>query len=345
MSEIDELRALESSWISKISKEFRGVILSLSGGPDSTALFHLILEMTKRKKNFRLAVFHMNFGLRDKHSDEDEQFCRELAEGAQVVFHSFRVSPPEAANTLKSGGVQAWARLQRLAVCDDFAKAGWAIALAHTQDDLAENVLLRMARGSAPASVAGMREWDGAYWRPLLRTRKKSLISWLEARSLTWREDESNRGRAYARNVIRHDVLPVLESLWPGATQRIALFGEDCQSLLSPSFPDVLSNDSGEIELNLELFRRNPPAEARQYLAFALKKLHATDQEGRFLVPQLSREWLDAALQAIASVESDSRWSRDLPGGGRLNVTKGRVWIDAAPLSRQKVDGPTLLDG
>ena len=339
MKEIAVLKSLGSSWISKISQEFRGLVLSVSGGPDSTALFHLISEITKAEKNFRLAVFHMNFGLRGNESEEDEQFCRSLAASRGLAFFGRRIDPEEARNSLESGGIQAWARQKRLAVCDDFAKAGWAIALAHTQDDLAENVLLRMARGCAPASVAGMREWDGAYWRPLLRVRKESLIAWLEANSMAWRVDSSNQGRAYARNVLRHDVLPVLESLWPGATERIARFGEDCQSLATPRFPEILANDAGEMDLRPELLQGREPAFARDYLAFALKSRHK-NAEGRFLVPQLSREWLNAALEAVATVQGESRWSRDLPGGGRLNITASRVWIDPTSPASNKHGSP-----
>ena len=128
--------------------------------------------------------------------------------------------------------VQAWARRLRRAEFARLAAEGWLIALAHHRDDLAENVLLRLARGSGPAHLLGMQAWRAPLWRPLLEQPKTALADFLRRRGLTWREDGSNRELTYARNRLRHKVLPELEALFPGAAARLVACAEEARDMV-----------------------------------------------------------------------------------------------------------------
>ena len=79
-------------------------------------------------------------------------------------------------------------------IFESLSSQGWTIALAHTQDDLFENILMRLARGTSPISARGMSENHGPYWRPLLDHSKAELIKWLNEYKILWKEDSSNKG-------------------------------------------------------------------------------------------------------------------------------------------------------
>lgn len=207
--------------LNNISQQYKGVVVALSGGVDSTVLFYLFLTFAKRKKNFLLAISHINFGLRDKESELDESFIKDLGVNWDVpVFVKKKNLDPSRLE--KKTGVQLWARRVRYQEFEKLARQGWIIALAHHQDDLAENTILRLARGTSPGSMAGMQEWSAPFWRPLLEVNKENLIKIANRHDLLYREDSTNAKMDYSRNVIRHQILPVLESLYPGASQRIA---------------------------------------------------------------------------------------------------------------------------
>jgi tRNA(Ile)-lysidine synthetase-like protein len=221
-----KLKAMKKAF----GEEFRGVMVAHSGGADSTALFALICEIHKREKNIQLGVIHVNYGLRGEASDGDESFSRDLAARHGAAFHLRRVSEDER-GARRGESVQEWARRLRYAEFEKLAREGWVIALAHHEDDLAENALLRLARGAGPGRLAGMRDWQKPYWRPLLGWRKAELLALLYERGLDYRVDASNDGDDYDRNVVRHRVLAELERLYPGASGRIAACARDAADL------------------------------------------------------------------------------------------------------------------
>ena len=217
--------------LDRFVEQYRGVVVACSGGVDSTALFHMLFALTKDKKNFSLAICHTNFGLRGTESDEDQKFLEELAKNKQVEIFVHRVNKKEGQARAHLGSTQQWAREVRYEQFDLLAQKGWVVALAHHIDDVAENIVLRLARGTSAGSMAGMQEWNQPFWRPLLEVSKTELKLWLDRHQLQHREDSSNDKMDYSRNVIRHKVLPQLEELFPGAKRRIARCGLDAWGL------------------------------------------------------------------------------------------------------------------
>jgi tRNA(Ile)-lysidine synthase len=85
------------------------------------------------------------------------------------------------------------------------------VAVAHTQDDQAETLLLRLLRGAGASGLAGMRPRSADLLRPLLEVSRDRVLEHLRARGLDWREDPTNADRAHLRNRVRHELIPYLE--------------------------------------------------------------------------------------------------------------------------------------
>lgn len=287
-----------------LSQGYQRVMVSCSGGLDSTVLFHMFWQIAKSQKNFSLALMHVNFGLRGAASDSDETFCRELSQQANVPFHLHRVKPDERA-AMRGASVQEWARKIRREFSLRLAGPGSLIALAHHRDDLAENVIMRLARGVAPLALGGMRELDLPFWRPLLASSRQELQAFAEKNALLHRIDASNATLDYSRNVIRHRVIPELERLYPGASKRLAACAEDAHDMQA-WFEATNSNAS----LTLAQLTNLPRGAARARLAGFIQAKVAARR-------QLSRDLLD---QMLAAARQDEKFIFSLPGGGYMTL-------------------------
>lgn len=305
--------------------------MSCSGGADSTALFHLLCEFAKREKSLRLAVGHVGFGLRGEESDEDLRFSRALAEKAGVPFKCVIAGSREKAQ--KTGkSTQEWARDLRREAYAAWAAEGWATALGHHADDQAETVLMRLARGAAPGALLGMRAWKAPVWRPLLGERKADLVAWMRREGHAWREDRTNAEAIYARNVIRNEVLPALERLYPGAAGRIVACAEEAAAPL-PALPLLRPSAlprSVAAELHTAEERKSGGAEeGRANARRTLAGLIPPRADGR--PRQLSRAWLDQAAAVVATGEG----ALTVPGGDYVLVAKAGV-LSVTPVSGKR---------
>jgi tRNA(Ile)-lysidine synthase len=195
--------------------------VACSGGPDSVCLLLLLWEhFPQRRKD--LVALHFNHRLRAAASDADERFCRAAATGLGVAFASARWRSPR-----KGGGEEA-ARSARFAFFDAAgARRGIAgIFFGHQQDDIAETLFMRVARGSGTAGLAAPRPVHalsarGLHLRPLLTLKKRELETALRTARIPFRVDRTNGQGLFFRNRVRRDVLPA----WIEASGRDALAG------------------------------------------------------------------------------------------------------------------------
>jgi tRNA(Ile)-lysidine synthase len=195
----------------------RRILVACSGGVDSTVLCHG-LHALARRLDLELALGHVHHGLRGAEADADEAAVRALGrkcgmpvEVSRVDPHALRAEGPSRARpTLQ----EAARRVRYAALAGQAERLGAErIATAHTRDDQAETVLLRLLRGSGPDGLAGIpeRSPDGRIVRPLLGVGREDIVRYAREMGLSWREDRSNESRAYARSRLRHDWLPGLE--------------------------------------------------------------------------------------------------------------------------------------
>ena len=186
------------------------VVVAVSGGADSVCLLHVLKELAPHSIS---GVAHFNHKWRAEASEEDERFVAQLASQFALPFFRAEATPAR-------GNQEQNARRARLAF---FASLGSTVALGHTRDDQAETVLFRFLRGSGLAGLSGIAPASNGIIRPLLDITRAEIEQFLRARNIPWREDSSNADRSFARNRIRHDLLPQLARDWnPQITAALA---------------------------------------------------------------------------------------------------------------------------
>ena len=194
--------------------------VAVSGGADSVALLCLLLEL-RAELGIVLSVAHVNHKLRGEESDEDERFVAKLARQHGLELHVGE-APVDGKHRSEIGsGIEAAARELRYGFFRQLARGGRVskIATAHTLDDQAETVLLRIFRGTGIRGLSGVHprivfeehgHAFGELVRPLLGFRRSALQEFLREQGQSWREDSSNRDIAFLRNRVRHRLLPMI---------------------------------------------------------------------------------------------------------------------------------------
>jgi tRNA(Ile)-lysidine synthase len=204
--------------------EFSGgdlVLAACSGGADSLALSAALAHEAPRC-GLRAGGVTVDHGLQPGSADRAREVTGVLIGLGLEPVACLRVGVPRGPG---NGGPEAAARTARYAALADAAhrSAAVAVLLAHSRDDQAESVLLGLARGSGPRSLAGMAECRGPYRRPLLGVGRATLRAACEALGLRPWDDPQNADPAYARARVRHQALPALEAaLGPGVAEALA---------------------------------------------------------------------------------------------------------------------------
>jgi tRNA(Ile)-lysidine synthase len=261
------------------------VAVAVSGGADSVTLSCLLAEL-RDELGIVLATIHFNHKLRGADSDQDEQFVAGLAR--QLHLESLSGSGDVAAHAKeKHLSVETAARnlryeyFQRLLREKHFNR----IATAHTLDDQAETVLLKLVRGAGTRGLAGiypkLAVRNASIIRPLLNIRRKDIEAYLADIQQSWREDKSNRDLRHSRNRVRHGILPRLERhLNPAVyealseTADIARAEEDYWSAkVQEILPTVWQNQLAVGVLNLKPLADLPLALQRRVVRGAAESL------------------------------------------------------------------------
>lgn len=219
--------------------KYQGVIVACSGGVDSMVLARDLYEICKYQKKLSFAICHVNYQLRGTESEEDEEFVKGFCLEKGLTFKLYKVQQKKGAN---GKSVQEWARDVRMDIFSELAKEGWAIALGHHENDLAENIIFRMIRGCFAENMGGMKRWSGHLFRPLLESSRNDIKAHAARHNVHYRQDSSNDKLDYSRNIIRHSIIPQLEKISNGATKRIVLMAKE-SSETNEAFKRLLSKN------------------------------------------------------------------------------------------------------
>jgi len=192
------------------------VLVAVSGGVDSVCLLHLLHGM-RRLLKIRIGVAHLNHRLRGAESDQDERFVDALCRRLRVPFHCRRTDVMRLARRRGISLEMAARDARRRFYGDTMRHEGYAsIATGHTADDQAETVIMRLARGTGTRGLGAIRHVSHQgrlrLIRPLRDVSRDALAQYARKEGLAWREDSSNSNRAFMRNRVRHDVLPVIRA-------------------------------------------------------------------------------------------------------------------------------------
>jgi len=257
------------------------VLCALSGGADSVALLHILLELQDRGELQVAGVAHFNHGLRGAAADADEAFCRSLASSRGVTFEAGHGNVAERAR-IEKRSIEDTARAARY----EFLEAAShrvgadAIAVGHTLDDQAETFLLRVIRGAGTRGLGGIRPRAGKVIRPLIDVRRKAVRAYAVNMQLAHREDATNDDVGIPRNRVRHELIPYLERDFSSGIVEVlareALSAQEDEDRLHAEAIDlaasvVLTNEP--LTLDASAFRRLHPASAARVARLALGHL------------------------------------------------------------------------
>jgi tRNA(Ile)-lysidine synthase len=201
------------------------VLVALSGGPDSVALFHA-LNYLAPQLGITIGAAHVDHRLRKK-STEDSRFCAELCRFYGVRFHLKKVDIRVIAKR-RNIGIEECGRKVRYDYFGALSgRYGYnKIATGHTSDDLAETFIMNLIRGANLGGLVGILIKRANIIRPLLECAKSEILSFLKQNGLSFRVDESNLELDYRRNLIRHKIIPQMAKINPSALGHIATAAE-----------------------------------------------------------------------------------------------------------------------
>ncbi|MEA2954205.1 MAG: tRNA(Ile)-lysidine synthase [Alphaproteobacteria bacterium] len=311
------------------------IILAVSGGPDSTALLFLAARWrAKRKLGPKLLAVTIDHGLRAESAREAKQVAR-LARKLGVVHRTLRWTGKKPTT-----GIQEKARQARYGLLADAAsKAGASHVLtAHTLDDQAETVLMRLIRGSGMTGLGGMakdtRLGEISLLRPFLRVPKARLLATLKAAKIPFIDDPSNANPRFTRIRMRA-LMPALAGEGLSA-ERLALLGRRMRrgdaalELAAEVAAEMLSSapwsDAGPISLNAGGFGLLPSEIALRLLG------HAVTSRGDEGPVELAK--LELLHAALASQKPGAVRFRRTLAGALVTLTQDRLVVERAPRRR-----------
>jgi tRNA(Ile)-lysidine synthase len=230
------------------------ICAAVSGGADSVALLLLLHAANAAPRNalgVGLSAVHVHHGLRGEDADADLDFVRDLCLRLEVPLHIHHASVPERLTASRTAGrpetTEEAARHLRYEVFAGLIAGSHtdSILTAHTLDDQAETVLMKLLRGAWTEGLSGIHPVvpiedisptsprpaasptrPGQVLRPLLTVRRGDLIAYLESQNQPWRTDPTNADEAFTRNRIRHHLLPILREYNPAIDQALANLAE-----------------------------------------------------------------------------------------------------------------------
>lgn len=293
------------------------VIAGVSGGADSLALLHALAALRKRL-GVQIVAATLDHGLRGDAGAEDAAHAVKLAErwGLTAVLGKVDVRR-EAARTKR--GIEETARDLRYQFLGRVAADHGTnfVAVAHHAGDQAETMLLHLFRGSGLDGLAGMQprteltEYGIVLLRPLLAVSRAGIEAYCHAHSITAREDASNADTGAARNWLRHVVLPLIETRFPGAPRALgdlaasAALDTGLLADLTEGLARQARTEPGVVTLPRSVYRAAPPALQRRFIRWAAHSL-APDAE-------LSHERTEAVVRLFELGHKGQRV--ELPGG------------------------------
>ncbi len=249
--------ALESLFFNQSSSSAEGVsgikryLVAYSGGLDS----HVLLHLCSQASSLPVRAVYIHHGLQDE-ADQWSEHCAEVCEALQVAFKTIHVD----ASKRSGESPEETARKARYKALKSELEPGDCLLTAHHQDDQSETVLLQLFRGAGVAGLAAMpmmRESHQTFHaRPLLNFSRDEVHGYAIENNLKWIEDPSNTDTDFDRNLLRHDVIPVIKNRWSqlgNSLSKVAIQQQDAleiiEAMASIDLASIVTHQSNVIDV------------------------------------------------------------------------------------------------
>lgn len=312
------------------------VLLAVSGGIDSVVMAHLFIRL-----GTKIAIAHCNFCLRGDESDKDEDFVRHFAEENGVPFYSVRFGTKDFA--AENGiSIQMAARQLRYEWFEKIRKENsfTSVAIAHNLNDNIETMIINLTRGTGLTGLTGIRVSGNRIIRPLLFASRLRITEYCNFYSIPYREDKSNAETKYARNKIRHLVIPVLKEINPSVEEtlnetasRLAGIDEILSGYVSQILTTISRNEGKNTIINIKKLREVNPSDSLIFELFSrfeitgatlpdLKRLF-TGKTGKQIFTRTHRLLRNRDEIIITPAGSDSRFLVEINNIDDFNDVEG----------------------
>ena len=292
------------------------VILGVSGGADSIAMLYALNELVDY--GLELIVAHLNHGIRGDEAKGDAEFVKETAKSLRLTFVYGEVDTLSFKEESQLSLEDA-ARTLRYKFFDQVLNKHYAtkIATAHTLDDQAETVLMRLLRGSGSRGLSGIPPVSNSIVRPLIDTSRSEIEEYLRSKGVEWVEDSTNESPEFLRNRIRQDLLVELESYNPQIKETLSRTAEILRSEEEfirkealKHFDDIFSPNKSELIGDLKYYR-------------------SVEKPLRFSLLRLTIEKLNTSLKNISSthIVSADDFLLSETASGEVELPQGTVIV------------------
>lgn len=315
------------------------IILALSGGPDSACLFYAINQM---KSEFDLSIncVHVNHGLRGKASDADEYFVRSICKKYNCNLRVVSADIKKLASERKLSTEEAGRIVRYQSFYEEaekvFKETGSSpkILIAHNMDDQAETILFRIIRGTGVTGIKAMQKvemTDAGFEiiRPLLDVSKRDILKALDTGNFSYCKDNTNELPIYARNKIRLDIIPAMESINPALKEAVIRLGDiarEQEDFLDRKAYECLEALKSEYKIVLTQYMSIIPANVLKTYHIAIqKRVFSIILKQMGILDNISYKHMESLVELLESENPSTEI--DLPYGFKACRIYGDVGI------------------
>ena len=295
---------LTESLITEHTDLSKSIFIGYSGGPDSTALVHL-LSTLNAKQDLNLKAIHINHNL-SKHSSTWENHCVETCSKLNVnlITKSIEIK-------VDGGGLESASRKARYKAFEKILNRDDQLLLGHHSDDVAETLIMRLMRGTGPDGMEGPKLkrslGQGVLVRPLLGVSKKEILDYLKKHNINYIQDDSNLSSDFDRNYLRNKIFPILEKKWNNFPNRVSNFSkiikdrnDNYSDLMHEKYDDLISNS-----INLKKLKELSDPLIADVLRYSIKKCNLAVPSSKII-----EEIIKTFVYSSPGPKSKIEWSR-----------------------------------
>ena len=301
------------------------IFIAYSGGPDSTALVHIFADLMNSNK-LNVEAIHVNHNL-SKESKKWEDHCNQVcsALGINLITKSVKLNS-------NGGGLESDARNKRYKVFETVLSKDSQLLMGHHLDDVSETIVLRLLRGTGADGLEGppikRPIGDGVLIRPLLEVSKKEILKYLKNNNIKYIKDESNSDNTFDRNLLRNTIFPLIESRWPGFSERIFQTSQimkdrnySYKSLLETEYKKLIGST-----ISIRSLKEIPRSIIKDILRLSIKKSNLAVPNKKIL-----DEIIKTFIDSNPGPKSEVSWSRadNAEKSGKVTFQKGKILISS----------------